>query len=139
MQPTQRRVPSPAIILALVALTFALAGTALAGPNVSKITKSKVRTIADKEVEKLAPDLSVAKADKATTADTATTATGVGAGSGGHSRAEADNQRPGDQRGGAERQHRQRLHPVPGGDAGDRWRRRRVGSVHVHDPDPDER
>jgi hypothetical protein len=79
MQPTQRRVPSPAIILALVALTFALAGTALAGPNVSKITKSKVRTIADKEVEKLAPDLSVAKADKATTADTATTATGVAA------------------------------------------------------------
>jgi hypothetical protein len=79
MQPKSRRRPSPAMILALIALTFALGGTALAGPSVSKLTKSKVRTIADKEINKLAPGLSVANADKATTATTAG-ASSVGAG-----------------------------------------------------------
>jgi hypothetical protein len=69
--------PSPAMIVAAVALTFALAGTALAGPTATKLSKSKVRTIANKEIDKRAPGLSVAKAEKATTA-TAVEANAVG-------------------------------------------------------------
>ena len=48
------RAPSPALIVAVVALVAALAGTAIAGPgaSVSKITKSKVRTISNKQIDK---------------------------------------------------------------------------------------
>lgn len=85
MHSKNRRRPSPAMIVATVALTFALAGTALAGPSVSKVTKAKVRTIANQEVDKRAPGLSVLKAktaDSASSAITASTvaANGVGAG-----------------------------------------------------------
>jgi hypothetical protein len=46
--------PSPAIIVAVIALVAALAGTAVAGPGASSsaLTKSKVRTIANKQANK---------------------------------------------------------------------------------------
>src|SRR5262245_21015174 len=66
--------PSPAITVAVVALVAALAGTALAEPNasISAITKKKVKGIVAKQIDTLAPGLSVAHAD---TADKATNAT----------------------------------------------------------------
>lgn len=50
--------PSPALVIAVLALVAALAGTALAGPDASTsaLSKKKVRKI----VTKLAPELSVA-------------------------------------------------------------------------------
>ena len=68
--------PSPTIIVAIVALVAAVAGTAVAGPSAStsKLTKSKVRSIADKEIQKLAPGLSVANAANATNAANAANA-----------------------------------------------------------------
>lgn len=66
--------PSPAIVLASVALALALVGTAIAGPDAltSKITKAKVKSIARKQADKRitarAPNLSV---DHANTADNA--------------------------------------------------------------------
>ena len=49
--------PSPAIIVAVVALVAALAGTAIAGPGAgtSALTKAKVKKIAGKEVAKAFP------------------------------------------------------------------------------------
>ena len=67
--------PSPALIVAMIALVLALAGTALAGGTAAKLTKSKVRAIAVQEIEKLAPNLNVNSAKTATTADSAKTAT----------------------------------------------------------------
>lgn len=70
--------PSPAMIVACVALSFALAGSAVAGTEAvtSAITKAKVKKIAkrvaNKQIKKKAPGLSVAHAD---TADSATSAT----------------------------------------------------------------
>jgi hypothetical protein len=69
--------PSPAIIVAALALVAALAGTALAGPQAgtSAINKKKVKKIATKQATKkineLAPGLSVAEAAKADVADNA--------------------------------------------------------------------
>jgi hypothetical protein len=74
--PTTR--PSPALIVAMIALVLALAGTALAGGTAAKITKSKVKTIAAKQINKLAPGLEVNSAKTATTADSAKTATTAG-------------------------------------------------------------
>jgi hypothetical protein len=64
------------MILAALALVFAMAGTAIAGPDAisSAITKSKVKKIAKKQINKAAPGLSVAHADTATNADHATNA-----------------------------------------------------------------
>ena len=61
--------PSPAIIVAVVALVAALAGTAIAGPGAgtSKLTKSKVRTIANKEIDKRLPLATAGIADAAIT------------------------------------------------------------------------
>jgi hypothetical protein len=58
------------MIVAAVALIFAVAGTAIAGPGSisSKISKSKVKKIAKKQIAKAAPGLSVAKAASADTA-----------------------------------------------------------------------
>jgi hypothetical protein len=58
--------PSPAMVLAAIALVLAMAGTAIAGPNAisSKITKSKVKQIAKKQIKKAAPNLSVQNADQ---------------------------------------------------------------------------
>jgi len=71
--------PSPAIVIAALALVAALAGTALAGPDAttSELTKSKVKKIATKQINKLAPGLSVAgaqTADHANSADSADSA-----------------------------------------------------------------
>jgi hypothetical protein len=83
MGPMRRRVrdsrPSPGLLLAVLALVAALAGTAVAGPgaSTSKITKKKVAAIADQEINRLAPGLSVAharSADTATNADHALSA-----------------------------------------------------------------
>jgi hypothetical protein len=62
--------PSPALIVAALGLVLALAGTAIAAPDfvAKKVTKSKVKQIAKKQINKAAPGLSV---DHATTADTA--------------------------------------------------------------------
>ncbi len=77
MTPTRSR-PSAGLVVAAAALTLALAGTAIAGPDalVSKaaITKSQVKSIANKRIAKAAPGLTVkhaATAGKATTADDA--------------------------------------------------------------------
>jgi hypothetical protein len=75
--------PSPAMIVAVLALVFAMVGSAVAGTDglSSKITKSKVKKIAKKQANKVLDgrqgDLSVAKAkeaDHATTAGTASSA-----------------------------------------------------------------
>ena len=61
----QIRLPSPALIVAALALVAALAGTAVAGPDAgtSALSKKKVKKIATKQINKLAPGLSVANAD----------------------------------------------------------------------------
>jgi hypothetical protein len=80
--------PSPAIVVASLALIAALAGPAIAGPDAttSAVSEMKVKKIARKQinklvpglarkqVKKLAPGLSVAHADSAASANTATTA-----------------------------------------------------------------
>jgi hypothetical protein len=72
----QPRMPSPAILVAVLALVAALAGTAVAGPDASTsaLTKSKVKRIADKVISKRAPTLSVAHAASADSATNATNA-----------------------------------------------------------------
>jgi hypothetical protein len=55
---TTLRRPSPALVLAVVALIAALGGSAAAG---GIVTKKKARKIADSEITRLAPLLSVAK------------------------------------------------------------------------------
>ena len=66
--------PSPALIVAMTALVLALAGTALAGGTTAKLTKSKVKAIAAKEIGKAAPGLNV---NSAKTADSAKIASNV--------------------------------------------------------------
>jgi hypothetical protein len=75
---------SPAIVVAALALVAAAVGTATAGPSAqtsAKVTKKKVKKIADKQINELAPGLSVAhaanatNAENASVADTATSAT----------------------------------------------------------------
>ena len=68
------RVPSPTAMIAALALVLALGGTAIAAGPAAKITKSKVKTIAAKQVKKLAPTLEVANATNATNAINATNA-----------------------------------------------------------------
>jgi hypothetical protein len=72
----QPRMPSPAILVGVLALVAALAGTAVAGPDASTsaITKKTVKKIATKQINQLAPGLSVAHADTADSADTANSA-----------------------------------------------------------------
>jgi hypothetical protein len=76
MKMPKRSHPSPAMVLAALALVFAMVGTAVAGPGAisSKITKAKVKKIAKKQINKAAPGLSVAHADTATSATNATNA-----------------------------------------------------------------
>jgi hypothetical protein len=75
-----RKRPSPAMVVACVALSFALAGSAVAGTEAvtSAITKKKVKKIAKKQANKqLKANVSgshVNLADKATNADNATNA-----------------------------------------------------------------
>jgi hypothetical protein len=74
--------PSPAMVVSIIALVFALAGSAAAGVAtisvLSKKEKKQTRNIAKDEINKAAPGLSVASAanaDNATNAQTATNAT----------------------------------------------------------------
>ena len=77
MKPMRASRPSPAIVIGVLALVSAVAGTAIAGPGAttSKLTKSKVAKIADTEINNLAPGLSVANAQNATNAQNAQNAT----------------------------------------------------------------
>jgi hypothetical protein len=75
--------PSPWMLVAVAALAFAMVGTAVAGPSsVSKLTKSKVKSIAkkqaDKELKANVAGSHVNVADKATAADSASNAAAVG-------------------------------------------------------------
>jgi hypothetical protein len=66
--------PSPAMVVALIAVVLAIVGTATAA--LKGKDKKKVRSIADQEIARLAPGLSVASAQ---TAQNATSLGGVGA------------------------------------------------------------
>ena len=59
------RTPSPAMVVAVVALSLALVGSAVAGTSTLNkgVSKSKVKKIAKKQIKKAAPKLSVAHAD----------------------------------------------------------------------------
>ena len=71
--------PSPAMVVSIIALVFALAGSAAAGVAtisvLSKKEKKQTRNIAKDEIKKAAPGLSVANA---TNAQTANALSGVG-------------------------------------------------------------
>ncbi len=75
----RERRPSPAVIVAVLALVAALAGTAVAGPHASTsaINKKKVKKIAKKQINKLAPGLHVASAESANTATNADLLDGI--------------------------------------------------------------
>jgi hypothetical protein len=66
MERLRGRKPSPAMVVSIIALVFALAGSAVAGVAtisvLSKKEKKQTRNIADSEVNKLAPGLSVKSA-----------------------------------------------------------------------------
>jgi hypothetical protein len=78
MKRLRRRKPSPAMLVAIVALVFALAGSTAAGVAtisvLNKKEKKQVRNIAKDEIGKAAPGLSVASAETANRANTANTA-----------------------------------------------------------------
>lgn len=63
-----RKRPSPSMVVAIIALVFAVAGTAVASvATISVLTKKEkkqTRNIAQQEITKAAPGLSVANADK---------------------------------------------------------------------------
>jgi hypothetical protein len=73
MRHIERWRPSPGLLVAVLALVAAVAGTAVAGTGAttSKLTKKKVVKIADQEINKLAPGLSVAHSESADTATNA--------------------------------------------------------------------
>ncbi len=72
MQRLRHSRPSPGVVVAILALVAALAGTAVAQEaTTSALTKKKVKKIVDKRINKLAPGLSVANADNATNAQNA--------------------------------------------------------------------
>jgi hypothetical protein len=66
MERLRGRKPSPAMVVSIIALVFALAGSAVAGvatvSKLSKKEKKQTRNIADSEINKLAPGLSVKSA-----------------------------------------------------------------------------
>lgn len=73
---TRRRVPSPAMLVAAVALVLALGGTAVAAPELSlndvkKVAKKQAKKQAGKLINKRAPGLTVAHANTAGTANSA--------------------------------------------------------------------
>jgi hypothetical protein len=78
----KRNRPSPAMIVAALALCFAMVGTAVAGDSVSKLTKAKVKAIAKKQADKRlkanVPGSHVNIADTATNATTANNANNLG-------------------------------------------------------------
>jgi hypothetical protein len=78
MERLKGRKPSPAMVVSIIALVFALAGSAAAGVAtisvLSKKEKKQTRNIAKDEINKAAPGLSVASAETAKSANTANTA-----------------------------------------------------------------
>lgn len=87
MNSLSSRRPSPAMVVACVALSFALAGSAVAGTEAVTSTldtkeKKQVKKIskrqANKQIKKKAPGLSVAHATTATSANTASSAASAG-------------------------------------------------------------
>jgi hypothetical protein len=64
----RKKRPSAPMVLSIIAVVFSLAGTGVASvatiSALSKKEKKQTRGIADKEIKKLAPGLSVANADK---------------------------------------------------------------------------
>jgi hypothetical protein len=73
-----RRRPSAAMIVAVLALALALGGSAIAGTGI--LSKAKVKAVANKQITKRAPGLTVASAkaaDTAKSADVAGRATNV--------------------------------------------------------------
>ena len=79
---TRRRMPSPAMLVAAVALTLALGGTAVAAPeltmrDVKKVAKKQAKKQANKLINQRAPGLSVAHANTANTATAADSASSV--------------------------------------------------------------
>jgi hypothetical protein len=78
MERLRGRKPSPAMVVSIFALVFALAGSAAAGvatiSALSKKEKKQTRNIADSEVNKLAPGLLVGNAVNAQTANSAQSA-----------------------------------------------------------------
>ena len=73
--------PSPAMIVAMVALVFAVVGTSVAGVAtisvLNKKEKKQTRNIAKDEIKKAAPGLSVASAGNAASASNASTLGGL--------------------------------------------------------------
>jgi hypothetical protein len=71
--------PSPALVVSVLALTVAVAGTAMAGVAtisvLNKQEKKQAKKIANKQIQKKAPGLSVASAANATNATNAANAT----------------------------------------------------------------
>jgi hypothetical protein len=73
MERIKGRTPSPATVISIVALIFAVTGSALAGVAtvsvLSKKEKKQTRKIANKQITKRSPGLSVKRADIAANAD----------------------------------------------------------------------
>lgn len=67
MQSNHSSRPSPAMVLASIALVFALAGTAIAGPDAisSAVTKSQVKKLAKKQGKKQGKKQAIKQIDKA--------------------------------------------------------------------------
>ena len=78
MRSTKRLRPSPAMIVAILALIAAIGGTAFAASGLTGKEKRQTRNIAKQQVNRLASGLSVAKAKQATNADSATSAANAG-------------------------------------------------------------
>ena len=79
MTSSKGRRPSPAMIVAAMALIIALAGTAMAAPTaiksiLNKKEKKQVKNISKNQINALAPGLSVKHANSADTATSADTA-----------------------------------------------------------------
>ena len=75
--------PTPGTVFGLLALVIAVAGTAIAGPLartsvLNKKEKKQVKSIANGQINQLAPGLAVAKAENATNAANASNAAKVG-------------------------------------------------------------
>ena len=75
MKSLRERRGSPALAIAILALVAGVTGVAVAQPAAKKaVTKKKVKKIATKQINKLAPGLSVASAANATNAENAKSA-----------------------------------------------------------------
>jgi hypothetical protein len=76
---SKNRLPSPALIVAAIALVVAMAGTAIAQDPMAKLTKSKVKSIAKKQADKrLKANVAGSHVNTADTAGTADSAASAG-------------------------------------------------------------